>query len=89
MAIFRLRSRAERRAFTSAHKIALVQAQKVYDQYKHLDTVSKDYDVPGGHVWTAASPEREAWDEYFYMMDTLGFSGWDGQKRFDRELKTK
>lgn len=79
----------KRRALLEAHKTALAHAQSVYDKYKHLEVVSKDYDVPGGHVWTASSPEREAWDEYFYEMYDLGFSAWDTQKRFDKELKTK
>lgn len=75
-----------RREFTRHHEEALKAAQETYDKYKHLDTVSKEYDDGPFHVYTAASPYREAWDTYFAVLHDLGEDPWKGKKRFDKEL---
>lgn len=89
MSIFRLLDRNARRAFHQAHATSMAHAQKIYDQYAGQATVFSEWDGPGYHAYSAAPPEREAWDEYFYMMRTLGQDAWRGQKRFSKELKTK
>ncbi len=71
----------------SAHKTALSEAQAVYDKYKGQTLVTKEFDGPGFHAYTAASPYREAWDVYFDAMDAHGFSARDTKKRFDMELQ--
>lgn len=72
-----------------AHKIALAEAQEVYDRYKDEDTVISRGSGPGYSYVSAASPEREAWDVYFGSMREQGHSAWDTKKVFDRQLKTK
>lgn len=89
MSIFRLLDRNSRRAFQQAHAAAMAHAQSVYDKHADKDTVFSEWDGPGYHAYSAASPWREAWDEYFYMMRDLGQDGWRGYKKFNRELKTK
>ena len=89
MSIFRVLDRNARRAFQQAHASAMARAQQVYDKYAHQDTVFSEWGGPGYHAYSAASPAREAWDEYFYTMQDLGQDGWRGKKKFDKELKTK
>lgn len=83
------KSREAKRALKDAHEKALAVAQKVYDQHRHQETVITEGEGPGYSFVSAASPEREAWDAYFYKMRVMGHSAWGTKKLFDRQLKTK
>lgn len=87
MAIFRLRDRARRSAFKAAHATAMKSAQECYDMCSIEPVVYEEYLDGPFHVYTAASPEREAWDTYFEHVRHLGEDPWRGQKLFDKELK--
>jgi len=76
-----------RRALRAAHRVALREAQKVYDSHWRQEVVLSRGGGPGYSFVSAASPSREAWDRYFDSMREQGQSAWDTQRWFDRGLE--
>lgn len=81
--------REERRNLLAAHSIALKAGQETYDRYSDRAVVLTEGGGPGYSFISAASPSREAWDVYFDSMLEQGFSAWDTQHLFNRQLKEK
>lgn len=68
-----------------AHHKAMNIAKLTYEQLRDQEVVITK---PNEYVVSAASPSREAWDEYFYTMQDLGYNAWDynGYDRFNKEM---
>lgn len=85
--IWNRKKREERRALRAAHLVALEVARESYERHRHQDTVISTGEGPGYSFISAASPSRVAWDVYFDSMGEQGYSAWDTERLFDRELK--
>lgn len=87
MAVSKKKDRTKRSEWKAYHASAMRVAQTTYDFHDPDDIVYESYSVPEGHVYTATTPSRVAWEAYFDAMTDFGQDPWRGRKRFEKELK--